>query len=365
MNLQPLIDLAASGLSDGTREAVTRYGLYWCARFGLLKVPITLWRGTTRSGRSGRLLAAGDEPWIGYLPQRFFEGEPVREPLGRVAVRSLERIVRQYHESVDLIIVRVDRLTYPNAFARGYLVVPEWIGTKLHVPDDVNAFVRSSSNRERDVRRVRTRKFQPFVSSDEQSLIRFYRSFYLPLSKARYGGLLVVRPIQDLKRRMQRGGILWACKDQEPLAGLLFEQRGGVIDVLAVGTLDGEPALTKQGAIAALYYFIVDLARRQTCHTVDFRGSRSSLTDGVLRYKCKWGANLYDKTDSFYDLHVHWPRVTPTIREFLTHTPLIVRDGEEFSGLIGAECPSEHELSANGLRRLYRVTDSGFQEVLS
>jgi len=272
-------------------------------------------------------------------------------------------MVERFERSVDLIVLRIDRLSHPTFFPRGYLVVPEWVGTKLQVPDDINAFVRTSSNIQRDVRRVRTHKYRPVVGSAGQGLDRFYQSYYLPLSKARYGQLMIVRPIHDFRRRVRRGGILWVCREKEPVAALLFEQKGDAVDVLAVGTLDGDPVLMKEGAIAALYYFIIDLARTRSCRTVDFRGSRPSLSDGVLRYKCKWGATLYDKVDSFHDLLVHWPEVNGVVKDFLTHTPLIYRDEGGFSGLIGCYPENTHDFRINGLRRLYCLTESGFREI--
>lgn len=119
----------------------------------------------------------------------------------------------------------------------------------------------------------------------------------------------------------------------------------------------------KEGALAALYYFIIDLARTRACRVVDFRGSRPSLRDGVLRYKCKWGTTLYDKADSFYDLLVWWPEVTAVIRDFLNHTPLIYRDEGRFSGLVGSEPQRAHDLRINGLRRLSCLTELDFREI--
>lgn len=208
INMKALADSDVRQLIDMTREKVIRHGLNWLARAGLRRIPVVLWRGTARTGQAGRLLVAGDDPWVRYLPQRFFEGESTCEPIGRVAVRALPRLVEEFRKSIDMAVLRIDRLSHSKVFPSGYLVVPEWVGTKLLVPDDINALVRSSSNIARDVRRVRSRKFEPMVSSDGQGLDRFYQSFYLPLSKARYGQLLIVRPICDLRRRLRRGGIL-------------------------------------------------------------------------------------------------------------------------------------------------------------
>lgn len=349
-----------SRLPDRVREALTRYGLFLLSWSGVLTVPVTLWHGvTSRPGQVGRVLVAGDDPWVRYLPQRFFAGDATCEPLGRVTIRSLPQFLKRFEKSADLTIIRVDRLSARTIFGSDYLAVPEWVGTRLTVPDNLDALVRSSSNIERDVRRVRRHNYVPVVSSGEEDVDLFYHSFYLPLSKARYKETLVVRPVHDLRRRVRQGGILWMQRERQRVAALLFEEKRGTLDVLAVGTMDGNPVLMKEGAIAALYYFVIKLARTRGYHTVDFRGSRPSLSDGVLRYKSKWGTTLYDKTDSYYDLLVRWDEVNEAVREFVSHTPLIFRDGEGFSALIGNEVQSEQELWVGGLQQCYRLAESG------
>ncbi len=363
-SIRQLTDHLVSRLPDRAHEVLTRYGLFLFSRFGLRKVPVTLWHGpTSKTGQVGRLLVAGDDPWVQYLPQRFFAGESRHELLGRVTVRSLPRFLARFQKSTDLTIARVDRMSGHTIFRGDYLAVPEWVGTRLTVPDNLDVLVRSSSNIQRDMRRVRRHKYEPVVSSGDEDFDLFYHTFYLPLSKARYGELLVVRPAHDFRHRVRRGGILWVRRDKQRVAALLFEEKEGTLDVLAVGSLDGDPRLMKEGAIAALYYFIIELARMRGCQTVDFRGSRSTLTDGVLRYKSKWGATLYDKTDSYHDLFVRWDQVNEVVKEFVSHTPLIFRDKGGFSALIGNQLPNEHELWVDGLRRWYRLTEVGYREI--
>jgi len=316
-----------------------------------------------KTGQIRRLLVAGDDPWVQYLPQRFFAGEPQRESLGLVPVRSLPQFLDRFQESVDATIARVDRHTGKRIFPQGYLAVPEWVGTRMTVPDNVDALVRSSSNIQRDVRRIRRQRFQPVVSLGDAGVESFYQGFYLPLSKARYQELLVVRTADDLRRRARRGGILWNQREGQAVSALLFEIKGSALDILAVGARDGDLTLVKEGAIAALYYFVIGMARNEGYRTIDFRGSRPSLNDGVLRYKSKWSASLYDKTDSYHDLFIRWGQAPDIAADFLSHTPLIFREDGGFSALLGNAHPNEQDLWVGGLRRWYRFCGGEHQEI--
>ena len=130
----------------------------------------------------------------------------------------------------------------------------------------------------------------------------------------------------------------------------------------------------QQGAIAALYVHIIDYAHRCGCTALDLRGTRPSLADGLLRYKAKWGAALYDKSDSLYAWLVHWNRLDGAVAEFLAHTPLIYRDGDRLSGVGFVDRPLpwttadlrqvRDRLWAAGLTRLGLVAAAGRTEAL-
>ena len=70
---------------------------------------------------------------------------------------------------------------------------------------------------------------------------------------------------------------------------------------------------------------------------IDLRGARPSLADGLLRYKAKWGGELYDKRDGAYSWLVHWNRLDGAVADFLAHSPLVFRTGETFSGVAVAD----------------------------
>jgi hypothetical protein len=60
-------------------EPLTRGALFATSSTGLRRIPVSLLEGVTRFGdRPAMMLLAGREPWIRYLPERFFAGTPGR-----------------------------------------------------------------------------------------------------------------------------------------------------------------------------------------------------------------------------------------------------------------------------------------------
>ena len=361
--LRTMAEWAVARLPDTLREGMTRGGLIFLGRTGLRKTPVVLFRGPTRgSGQSGVLLVAGHEPWVGYIPQRFFQGVPAREPVGEYPLSTLPHVLDQFQARADLVVARVDRQSAQRGFGYHYLRFPEWMGTRLSVPDDLEKLVRSGSSIKRDMTLVRRYQYQPVVTQGAQDCDRFFHSVYVPFTQNRHGNLTFLRSEQDLKRRATRGGILWVQRNGMHVAAILYERKNTILDLVALGTVNGNINLEREGAISALYYFILQYACQEGYTVLDFRGCRPSLCDGLLRYKRKWGVTLYDKTDSYYDLLVRWDQKNAVVREFLSHTPLIFRDAGGFSAL-GSDPHIARDLWVDGLRGCYDLRDWEFQSM--
>jgi hypothetical protein len=211
---------------------------------------------------------------------------------------------------------------------------------------------------------IRRHKFLPLVTQASEDFETFYHSMYVPFTHTRHGELASMRKPHDLRYRLGWGGILWILRDGQRVAGIQFEQNRQTLGLLALGIANGDLALVRDGAIAALYYHVIRLARELRCTTVDFRGSRPSLSDGLLRYKRKWGMTLYDRADTYYDLLVRWNSVNDVVKDFLSHTGLIFRDEGRLSAIHADESQNCRALWVGGLHRLYLLTESGRQTMM-
>lgn len=335
----------------------------WLAPIADAVVALTLLRGiTARDGHPATMLVAGPERRVRWLVDRYFAAEPARETLGHVPAWRLARTLKRMKSTADVTVVRVSRLTADRlGVSDDYLPVPDWIGMRLHAPFDLAAIVRRSHSVADDMRRVRRAGWTAEVSHRAADFIPFYRDMYAPFVHARYRTEGHVRPARQLRRVFRRGGILWVGSDQKPVAGVLVEPRRGVLDVVAIGTAGGDLCWRKAGALAAVYAAMIEHARSEGCSVIDLRGSRPSLEDGLTRYKRKWGASVYDRTDVLTTTLVRWDRMTPAVVEFLSSSPLLFRDGGGLSALAvddGGDDPARtcERLGLPGLTRMIVLT---------
>jgi hypothetical protein len=337
-------------------------------------IPVTILHGRTRLGkRSGAVVTAGSEPWVDYLPDRFFEGSPQREWVGKVPLWALPRTLERLSSSANLVVARVDRLSARLLFNASYLRVPEWVDLWLTVPDDLNSLQRGNHRRDvkNDLRRIRRNGLLYDISHADADLDVFYNDFYVPFVRRRFGKYAYTRNVQPLRYRFHQGGLLWVLHNDRRIAATIFHRQGTVLHSLGIGTIDGSYDVANLGALIATKYYKIKHAHATGCKEINFGGSRPILTDGGLRHKRKWGMRLVEQTESYYEFLVYWKRLDESVLPFLSRSPLILRDRGKLSAVtaIQSEGPATQDeaekahrfLWTPGLHRLYLLSASGWQ----
>ena len=345
-----------------------------CLKCLALGIPVTILHGQTRLGkRSGTVVTAGSEPWIDYLPDRFFEGSPQQECVGKVPLWAVPCALERLSSSADLVIARVDKLSARLLFNASYLRVPEWVNLWLTVPDDLNSLQRGNRRRnvKNDLRRIRQNGLLYDISHADADLDVFYKDFYVPFVSRRFGKHGYIRNVHALRQHFRQGGLLWVLRNGQRIAAGIFHRQGTVLHSLGIGTIDGSYDVANLGALIATYYYSIKHAHAVGCKEINFGGTRPVLSDGRLRYKRKWGMRLVEQTESYYEFLVYWERLDESVFSFLSHTPLVFRDRDKLSAVtaIQSEGPATQDqaekahrfLWTPGLHRLYLLSASGWQ----
>jgi hypothetical protein len=102
--------------------------------------------------------------------------------------------------------------------------------------------------------------------------------------------------------------------------------------------------------LEACYHQAIRFAVERGFRRLSLGACRPVLTDGVLRYKRKWGGTLGAPTT--WDAFLLRYRNTPAVRAALTHVPLVVDRGDgHLAALVGARGEAGDDLAAH-LRRI-------------
>src|SRR5258705_458605 len=120
-----------------------------------------------------------------------------------------------------------------------------------------------------------------------------------------------------MRRCFRQGGLVFAERAGKPSMAALYRRRGATLDLVVLGSPDGDLAPRRNGVSFALELFVFEHAHALGCTTVDFGGSRPSPADGLLAYKARWGSRIVTTRSMFYDLALGWDRLTPVLLAFL------------------------------------------------
>lgn len=330
---------------------------------GGVRVPVAIARGhVAGTPATAAVLVAGEGPDVDWLLGLALDGPIEHEPLARISIAALPRLLRQRREECDLTLVRADGLSGRILHGDEYLRLPEWIGTRLAVPRDLEAHVRAVRSRYSDAKRMRANGLRWQVSHEAADFERFHREMYLPFARRRHGGLAVERSVHLLRRVFRSGCLLFVVQDERRLAAILLMESGAVLRFVVLGTAGGRLEPIRDGALSALYLFSLEYAGQRGLAAVDFGGVRPCLTDGVLWHKRKWGVHLAPKPDVYHDLLLYWPRRSPAVDALLAAHPLVCRHGRQLAGVAAAldGTPASvsrlhHRLATPGLQRLVVV----------
>lgn len=265
-----------------------------------------------------------------YLAQRFFAGEPEVTRLASCRIWNLLRRLKTEAEQSDLVFVQTGRHLASRLFGRDWIRMPAWVGMKTWLPKDPAAQRKMWNRVDGDLQQIRRnglvcRKGQPTDASIEE----FYTDYYRPTTSSRHGSHAVLPTVKFLKELSGEKHLIWVEKDDQRLAGALIEQQGDSMHFRAIGVRNGNAALSRMGALAACYYYSLLASLELECDSLDFRGCRPSVSDGVLQYKRKWGAELNDGYAlASEDISVSWCRVSPALEFLLASFCPIFRHGK-------------------------------------
>lgn len=320
-------------------------GPFWSTYFSLTPLAansfaLSRFTGTLRPiadqpPATGSVLFAHRSPgYSQHILDALFAHPPSAESLPPVSAFSLRRHLLAASTLNDLVFAQTGRHLASRLLGPEFLYLPSWLGHRASVPTTPQARQALHKRVDGDLFLLRRNHLHATIDPHPAaSLARFYNDFYLPTIRLRHGvgPGAVVQSLASLRRQIRNARFLWIHSPQGPIAGGLLQPIHGNLIFRLIGIHHANPAFLKLGALPACYFHAFELASQLGCTTLDFRGTRPSLTDGVLRYKRKWNASLYDSSDlSFETMALHWSRPTPTLHAFLHHYAPIFRHHGQF-----------------------------------
>jgi hypothetical protein len=311
--------------------------------------------GVTAAGLPFVGVLATDEHSARYWRGLLFAGAVREEIVATVRALAVPRVAERLAGGADLSLWQV---SWPaSLLVRRQALVPSWVPLWLPTDRPLDAIITGDRSgraaRKNDVRRIERLELSARLVQDPAAWDRFRRELYEPYVRGRFGDLGVVLPPHAFRHARRHGWLLLLDSGTETRSGALLEPHGEELRVLAFGA-SGSGAAAQAG-VEACYYHSLRLAVERGFRRLALGSARPVLTDGVLRYKRKWGGRL--GSPQTFDRFLLRQRNTPPVRELLTATPLVVEYGGGLAALVGA-------CGVDPVQQLSRVDVPGLREIV-
>ncbi|MDO8684042.1 MAG: hypothetical protein Q7N50_11235 [Armatimonadota bacterium] len=246
-----------------------------------------------------RMLVADDGSTFQYFRSLAYSNEARVSRLGRISSVLAPRLAG---ENADIVVIGANQLLLGLYDRSVFHFAPKWVRMFLPIwerPDVMLKSLPGSSRNsvERMVRRAMKKGFDYEVTTDIRWFDRFYYEMYKPYVAHKYGDLAVLEGYSKIKRKFLQGAGLAVRHNGEDVGGVILAPAGSLLYFYRVGIMSGDDQLVKEGTSTALYYYTLLLAHSWGFSGVDFGHTRPFLSDGVLRYKMKWGMRVLGRDD--------------------------------------------------------------------
>jgi hypothetical protein len=227
--------------------------------------------------------------------------------------------------------------------------VPLWLATDRPLVELISGERSGRAARKNEVRRVERLGISARVTTAPDAYASFRAFLYEPYVRRRFDDLLVPLGAHTFRHARRQGWLLLVERHGRPIGGAVLERWRRDLRILAFGA-DPQAGVPPGAALEACYYHAIRFAVEEGFARLALGTARPVLSDGVLRYKRKWGGRLGAPTtwDSFQLRY----RDGAAVRAALTAAPLVIERGTGgLAGVIGAAGEAAHDLEGH-LKRL-------------
>jgi hypothetical protein len=300
-----------------------------------LRIGLTRVTGTGRlSGDDLTIVCSSRYKTANFLLEQLFQPGYQQQNVGTTMIWNSTSAARKLVPDACLLFleVGVSNRKLP-LYGAGYLQVPVWVRGAIDLPLD-HEITRKKDYKEQ-LRKIRKAGFQSEVATSRDQLEHFYQRMYLPQVGGSHGSSTVLYPRESIVDQRDQLELLLIRRNGEPVAGELISYRNPIPELHAVGVIDRDVDLIRQGALSACYHFGLQHLQQKGYSQVDVGGSRSLLHDGVLNYKRKWGQRVVYPYDAYLLTRILHP--TAQTGALLKQLPVICAVKDELISLVFAD----------------------------
>jgi len=275
--------------------------------------------------RNLKTLFIGKESQLLHISSLLYEASPTCQKKKSVFIWNIKSYLRQFVGMTDFVVIDCHtRMTVflgslPEFFSTERLLLNEW-----DISDPIETIERAlKRHAEGDLQRIRRHGYTYEITREKKALKSFYKTMLVPYLSKQYQKRMVLESFEQYLKRANEGTLLVVKRDGKAVSGTLFEVSGQILTTIHTGLKDGDNHLKKEGAVAAAYYFIMKYAKEKGYQKIKKGASPCNLSDGLSKYKAKWGTRLVRIQDFERQLFVKPAQCGDAVIQYFSNNPMV------------------------------------------
>lgn len=271
---------------------------------------------------------AGDAVQKNYMSQLVFGEDASETYLGQKSLWSLHRLIKKNEHDSSMAVVEGNILHALLFMRKSDFRVPVWLESETDLPFGPN---RAAAQ---DLKRVEKSKLEYTITTAPDELSDFYHNMYLPTTTTRHQDRALLMDFDGMMEQVRQGAckLLLVNKGGLSVSGVLLVTNEKIPRLWSNGIRDGNLEYWRDGAIAATYLFAGQYLNSAGHRKMHLGRTRSFLSDGLLKYKMKWGPHFAPNGSRAFIIK---PLIfSKGLRSFLVHHPFAYVRHRNLSGAI-------------------------------
>lgn len=279
-----------------------------------------------------RMLVADDGYTLPYISSIAFPDGADVSSKGRISALKAPGLAES---GADVVVVGANLLLGKLFAGRGFHMAPKWLCPVMRThgehPDAIISRLGKSARSDvrRNLNRANESDFSYEVTTDRSWFDTFYSHMYKPYAEHRHGNVLQLDSYGRVRRAFAKGAGIVLKQHGEVVGGSIFYMQGKTMRNPYMGILNGDESVVRAGASQILYYYVMLMAHAEGCDAMNFGSSRPFLSDGVLKFKMKWGMDVVGDDLATAVFAIATPRQTEASTSFLAANPFFEMVGGE------------------------------------
>lgn len=229
------------------------------------------------------------------------------------------------YSSFDFYIIRSDVFFQRYLKKRGFTIVPEYVSFHLDISSSLEEIlIRASPDVCQDIEKAKRIMYDVEIKDDLNTFRFFYDHMYVPFIKWKHeekGRIVSFATICHLAARGAK--LLILTHDKQRIFGGIFLKENSIMRTYYAGLMKGKFSHIHNGIMALSYYYMIQIAKKLDCKSIDFGTAPPFTNDGLYLYKKKWGMNIIETSPLLSDIFaIKVPTDPSRLKRFIAKNPV-------------------------------------------